>query len=72
MSYEHKPNTGSAFTNDYKEDGDNKPDYKGQVNVEGVLFDIAIWESETNDGKPYKYIKVSEPFKKDQANSMPI
>jgi len=72
MAYEHKPNTGSAFINDYKEEGDNKPNHKGQINVEGTLYDIAIWNSETTEGKEYKYIKVSEPFVKDDAGSPPI
>ena len=50
MSYEHKPDTGTAFPNDYKEPGDKKPDFKGQINVGGNMQDIAIWNCSTQDG----------------------
>ena len=59
MAYEHKENSGSVFPN-VKKTSDNQPDFKGQVNVGGKLFDIAIW----NKGK-FQSIKISEPFKKD-------
>lgn len=59
MAYEHKENSGSVFPN-VKKTSDNQPDFKGQVNVAGKLFDIAIW----NKGK-FQSIKISEPFKKD-------
>jgi len=63
MSYEHKVNSGSIFPNQ-KKTSDNQPDFKGQVNVEGKLFDIAIW----NKGK-FQSIKISEPFKKDETKA---
>lgn len=59
MAYEHKENSGSVFPNQ-KKTSDNQPDFKGQVNVAGKLYDIAIW----NKGK-FQSIKISEPFKKD-------
>jgi hypothetical protein len=63
MSYEHKENSGSIFPNQ-KKTSDNQPDFKGQVNVEGKLFDIAIW----NKGK-FQSIKISPPFKKDETKA---
>jgi len=60
--YELKENTATIFKNEKK--GENHPDYKGQVNVEGKLFDIALWEKEGKKGK-YFSGKVSEPYKKD-------
>ncbi len=63
MSYEHKVNSGSIFPNQ-KKTSDNQPDFKGQVNVEGKLFDIAIW----NKSK-FQSIKISEPFKKDETKA---
>ena len=63
MSYEHKVNSGSIFPNQ-KKTSDTQPDFKGQVNVEGKLFDIAIW----NKGK-FQSIKISEPFKKDDTKA---
>ena len=66
MAYEHQENKGSMFVNDYKR-ADNHPDYKGQINVEGKLFDIAGWKSNKVDGmlslsvnKPYKLQPESE------------
>jgi len=59
--YELKENTATIFKNEKK--GENHPDYKGQVNVEGKLFDIALWEKEGKKGK-YFNGKVSEPYKK--------
>ena len=63
MAYEHKENSGSVFPN-VKKTSDNQPDFKGQVNVAGKLFDIAIW----NKGK-LQSIKISEPFKKDESKA---
>jgi hypothetical protein len=63
MSYEHKVNSGSIFPNQ-KKTSDNQPDFKGQVNVAGKLFDIAIW----NKGK-FQSIKISPPFKKDETKA---
>ena len=57
--FEHKENTGSVFTND-KKGNDKAPDLKGQVNVGGKLYDVAMWVKEGNKGKFYS-MKVDEP-----------
>lgn len=57
--FEHKENTGSVFTND-KKGNDKAPDLKGQVNVGGKLYDVAMWVKEGNKGKYYS-MKVDEP-----------
>ena len=58
--YELKENTATIFKNEKK--GENHPDYKGQVNVEGKLFDLALWEKEGKKGKFFSG-KISEPYK---------
>ena len=62
MTYEHKKNTGSIFKNTYKEEGDNKPEYKGKINVGGTLYDIALWVRRSDDKPPYFSAKISEPY----------
>lgn len=57
--FEHKENTGSVFTND-KKGNEKAPDLKGQVNVGGKLYDVAMWVKEGNKGKYYS-MKVDEP-----------
>jgi len=57
--FEHKENTGSVFTND-KKGNEKAPDLKGQVNVGGKLYDVAMWVKEGNNGKYYS-MKVDEP-----------
>ena len=37
-------NRGAMFVNSYKEDGDNRPDFRGQLDVEGVEYKIAGWK----------------------------
>ncbi len=71
MSFEHKLNRGNLFVNIGKKESKH-PDRKGQINVNGMLFDIAGWIATTEDGeykmdkngKPYLQLKISEPFKK--------
>jgi hypothetical protein len=60
MGFEHKEGMGSLFKNDHREEGDKRPNYKGQVNVGGKVYDIAAWLREGNKGK-YMSLKVSEP-----------
>ena len=40
------------FKNDYKKEGDNKPDYKGFLYLEdGTVKDLAGWVKENDKGK---------------------
>ena len=58
---EHKQNSGSLFRNDYKKE-DKHPDYKGKVNIDGKLYDLAAWLRKTDSGKQYMSLKFSEPY----------
>lgn len=57
--FEHKENTGSVFVND-KKGNDKAPDLKGQLNIDGKLYNVAMWVKEGNKGKFYS-IKVEVP-----------
>jgi len=54
-------NRGALFTNDYKEQGDNKPDLTGKLNVEGKPYRIAAWEKTSDAGKEYLSIQLTDP-----------
>ena len=62
MKYD-KPNAGVLFPNDNP--GDNRPDFKGKLNVNGVEMDLAAWKrvSKTNQ-TPYLSVKLSEKWTK--------
>ena len=54
-------NKGVLFPNQYKEEGDSKPDYLGNVNVNGKEWSLAAWENTSKNGKEYLGVRVSEP-----------
>lgn len=51
MAFEHKPNSGSLFKND-KRENENHPHAKGSALIDGVEYWVSAW---TNDGKSGKY-----------------
>ncbi len=55
-----KENSGLLFAVDKK--SDNSPDYRGQLNVDGVQYEIALWEKEFSKGGAGFTAKLSEPF----------
>lgn len=59
--YQHKPNRGSVFAND-KQGNPNRPDFRGDANIDGVLYNISIWEGATQKGTP----KLSMQFERKQ------
>jgi len=54
-------NRGVLFPNQYKEDGDTKPDYLGNVNVNGEEWRLAAWANTSKKGNEYMSVRVSEP-----------
>ena len=50
MAYEHKDGQGSLFKND-KGGVEKRPDYKGNLFVNGKLMDLAAWVKEGRNGK---------------------
>ena len=67
MAYEHEDGTASLFQNDYKEDGDKRPDYTGKGKVDGDMKEFALWKRETKGGKTMLFVKWSEPQEKFQS-----
>ena len=66
---EQQINSGAIFKNEKK--ADNHPDYKGNINVDGVDKEIALWLRTAKNGTTkYFSVKVSEPYHKptDQAD----
>jgi uncharacterized protein (DUF736 family) len=63
--FEQKPNTGSAWKNNYK-DADNKPDFKGKfTDLHGDIKEIAMWKrAKKSDGEVYVYFEIQEPYQK--------
>jgi uncharacterized protein (DUF736 family) len=57
-------NKGVLFPNQYKEEGDSKPDYLGNVNVNGEEWSLAAWANTSKNGKDYLGVRVSEPREK--------
>tara|TARA_B100000965_G_C19596366_1_gene760438 strand:+ start:260 stop:514 length:255 start_codon:yes stop_codon:yes gene_type:complete len=64
MAYQHPENRGSVFKNKYKT-ADKHPDFKGQVNVKGIVYDIALWKTDRFDGMS---LTVSEPYNAQPSN----
>lgn len=59
-------NRVSLWKNDYKE-SDRHPDYKGNINVNGKDYDIALWVNDSDNERAPKFKgKVQEPYKKDE------
>lgn len=54
-------NRGVLFPNRYKEEGDNKPDYTGKLDVNGEEWRLAAWENTSAKGNNYLSVSVSEP-----------
>jgi len=65
MAYEHKENKGSIFTNEKKEK-DTHPDYTGQANVNGTVYNVSAWINESKTGKKYFGLAFSIPKVKDE------
>lgn len=69
MSFQHKDMSGTIFKNKFKKDGDNTPDYRGEVMVRGELLEIALWVKDGAKGKFFS-AKVQEPREKHGAPVM--
>jgi len=71
---DNKLNSGAIFKNKHKSEGDNKPDYKGTIDVDGKPKEIALWLRTANSGIKYFSVKISEPYQvapPDQAPAAP-
>jgi len=62
--FEREEGQGALFLNDKKEEGSNQPDYTGVVKVNGKEQRIAGWRRESQNGRKYLSIKVSDFLEK--------
>jgi uncharacterized protein (DUF736 family) len=53
-------NSGALFRNKDKVEGDNKPNYKGTINMDGKDMDVAGWMNTSKGGVAYMSLKLSE------------
>lgn len=50
MAYQQRDNSGTLFVNDRKEE-DRHPDWKGNIMINGVQYDLAAWKKEGRNGE---------------------
>jgi hypothetical protein len=60
-------NSGSLWPNDYKEEGDNKPNMKGKLTVDGKEYEISAWTKTTDDNRRFLSLSVQKPWKERQS-----
>jgi hypothetical protein len=65
MAFKHKENNGSLFKNEKKEK-ETQPDYTGQANVNGTLYNVSSWINESKGGKRYFKLIFSIPKPKEE------
>ena len=60
MSDYDNTNSGALFKNNTKEEGDNRPDMTGVVDVESKENRVSAWSNTSKNGMKYLSLKVSE------------
>jgi uncharacterized protein (DUF736 family) len=58
-----KQNNGGAIFKNEKKGNDKAPDYKGNIIVDGVEKDIALWLREAKNGTKFFSVKISDKYK---------
>lgn len=53
-----KENTGVLFKNERK--SEKHPAYKGEINVEGKHYSIALWDRQSSKGATYLSVAIQE------------
>ena len=61
MSDYDDTNTGALFKND-KGDVENRPDYKGPLNVNGEEMQVAAWLRVAKTGQKYMSLKIDKKY----------
>lgn len=80
MTFELRDNSGSAFKNRKKEAGDNKPDFTGEMKVNGELYWLSVWQKKDKNGNVWlshslmekKAEAVKEAAAKDMDDDIPF
>lgn len=50
MAYELRDGNGSLFKND-KGDNENRPDYRGDLKIDGTVYELSAWIKQGKNGK---------------------
>ena len=69
MSEYDNTNSGVLFANNYKEDGDSRPDFVGSLDVNGTEYRLAGWKNTSKAGKRYISVKVEDAKPKDEEDN---
>jgi len=69
MSDYDNSNSGALFRND-KKGNEKAPDYKGNINVDGVEKQLAAWIRTSKKGTKYMSLAVSEPYQPKEAETL--
>ena len=70
MTQYDNTNTGVLFRND-QAGNDERPNYKGKVNVAGVDYELAGWTRTGASGVPFLSLKVQTPRAAQQPQTEP-
>jgi len=62
--YTPKDQTFKLWKNEYKKEGDKKPDYTGNGMFNGEKKEVSLWINEDKNGKRYLSGQLREPYKK--------
>lgn len=68
--YQPQPNFGNMFKNKYKT-ADNQPAYKGDINVNGTVMEIAGWVKQDKNGDKFISVKLSEKMPTQEQTKQP-
>lgn len=58
---EYDNNLSGALFKNKKKEAENQPDYTGEMEVEGVKYDMAGWMQTSKKGQPYMKVRLSIP-----------
>jgi hypothetical protein len=58
MSYEPKDGSGALFKND-KGDNPSRPDYRGDIMIGGVVYEVSGWIKPTRSDPEKKFMSLS-------------
>lgn len=66
----HKENKGSLFENDHKQT-EKHPDFRGTINVNGVIYWISAWKDTTGEGKKRLNLSVQPQEQREDVREEP-
>jgi len=71
MEYDNS-NRGAFFRVTDKQGNDKRPDYSGNLNVNGVDYELSGWMKVSKKGNKFMSLTIREPFKKTTKVATPV